>query len=104
MNSADQHRSRDEIVAQRITEALAAKRATGIRLGRPRQCPDDILARVVSSRADGATLADIAKSMNTDGLLTPGGGITWYPSHVHRLLRTQDAQHLSASLSARAST
>lgn len=102
MSSADQRRSRGEIVAQRITEALAARRATGTRLGRPRQCPDDVLSRVVFSRADGATLTDIAESMNTDGVPTPGGGSKWYPSHVHRLLRTQDAQRLSASVAARA--
>lgn len=98
MSSAGQPRNRGEIVAQRIAEALAAKRASGTRLGRPRQCPDDVLTRVVSSRADGATLADIANRMNTGGFPTPGGGSRWYPSHVHRLLRTQDAQRLSASL------
>ncbi|MBL7499871.1 recombinase family protein [Frankia sp. CNm7] len=47
-------------------------------------------------RHEGAHLADICAGLNTDGVPTPGGGRRWWPSHVSRLLRTQDARHLLA--------
>jgi len=78
----------------RVAAALAQRRAKGVRLGRPRRCPDAVLARVVALRRTGVTLTDIAEALNTDGVLTPGGGHRWYPGHVWRLLRTQDAQQL----------
>ncbi|MFF0737749.1 recombinase family protein [Streptomyces chartreusis] len=62
------------------------------RRGRPRQCPDEVLARVARLRAAGARLTDICSDMNAAGIATPGGGRTWWPSHVHRLLRTVDGE------------
>jgi hypothetical protein len=50
-----------------------------------------VLARVVTARVGGATLVEIADKLNADGVPTPGGGGRWYPSHLSRLLRTQDA-------------
>ncbi|MFJ9822261.1 recombinase family protein [Streptomyces sp. NPDC101151] len=67
-----------------------------VRVGRPRQCPDEVLSEVVRLRADGARLADICDVMNAAGVPTPGGGLTWWPSHVHRLLRTRDGEELLA--------
>jgi hypothetical protein len=32
--------------------------------------------------------------MNAAGASTPGGGTRWWPSHVHRLMGTQDAREL----------
>src|SRR5215470_10265970 len=40
----------------------------------------------------GACQAEIAEEMNKAGLPTPGGSTHWWPSHVSRLLKTQDAQ------------
>jgi hypothetical protein len=37
---------------------------------------------------------DICDTLNADGILTPGGGLRWWPSHVHRLLRTRDGREL----------
>ncbi|MGW3327505.1 recombinase family protein [Streptomyces virginiae] len=73
---------------------MAERRAAGARLGRPRACPDTVLRRAVLLRRRGATLAEIAKGFNGSGTPTPGGGAFWYPSHVSRLLRTQDAVRL----------
>jgi hypothetical protein len=94
--------SRHELISVRTTESLAVRRATGIRLGRPRSCPDDVLSDVVASRACGMKLIDIAAGLNKSGTPTPGGGTRWYPSHVSRLLRTQDAARLLADLAATA--
>lgn len=86
--SPDQRRN---LISARTIEALAAKRAAGIRLGRPRACPDHVLFQAVALRRDGWKLIDIATELNRLGTRTPGGGTYWYPSHVSRLLRTQDA-------------
>ncbi len=82
-------------IGERTTEALALLRRQGVRLGRPRRCPDEVLIRVVTERAAGARLADISARLNADGIPTPAGGPRWYPSHVSRLLRTQDALRLA---------
>jgi Recombinase len=69
-------------------------RQNGGRRGRPRQCPDEVLVRVVTYRMEGLRLVDICERLNADAVPTPAGGARWHPSHVSRLLRTQDAQHL----------
>lgn len=62
--------------------------------GRPRLCPDDVLAFVVSLRASGSRLIDICNLLNAAGVATPGGGSRWWPSHVHRLLHTRAGSRL----------
>lgn len=86
--------ARRNLISARTVEALAAKRAAGVRLGRPRRCPDQTLAMVVQLRLAGRRLIDIAESMNKTGVPTPGGSTRWYASHVSRLLTTQDGQRL----------
>jgi DNA invertase Pin-like site-specific DNA recombinase len=95
MGTAAQFQRR--LIGQNTREALAVLREQGVRLGRPRRCPDDVLARVVAYRATGARLVDICEQLNADAVPTPAGGVRWYPSHVSRLLRTQDAQQLAAT-------
>lgn len=94
--------NRHELISIRTIEALAVKRAAGNRLGRPRSCPDTVLWRVVAARACGMKLIDIAADLNESGTPTPGGGPRWYPSHLSRLLRTQDAARLLTDLAAAA--
>ncbi|WP_407676923.1 recombinase family protein [Phytohabitans aurantiacus] len=53
-----------------------------------------MLQQVVRLRQRGARLVDICDTLNADGILTPGGGLRWWPSHVHRLLRTRDGREL----------
>lgn len=86
------------LIARRTRIALAHRRAHGVRLGRPRSCPDDVLERVLQLRAGGARLVDIAAAMNAAGTPTPGGGTRWWPSHVSRLLATQDARTAQAAV------
>ncbi len=62
---------------------------------RPRRCPDTTLARAVAYRKAGARLVDVCAQLNADGVATPAGSPSWYPSRVSRLLKTQDA-HLLA--------
>jgi DNA invertase Pin-like site-specific DNA recombinase len=85
------------LIARRTRAALAYRRSIGVRIGRPRRCPDEVLARVLELRADGARLVDVAEAMNDAGVPTPGGGARWWPSHVSRLLATQDARTAAAA-------
>lgn len=80
--------------SEKTIAGLARARAAGVRLGRPRRCPDEVLAKVVSWRVSGASLREIAGLLNSEGVETPGGASTWYASYVLRLLRTQDAREL----------
>jgi hypothetical protein len=65
------------------------------RPGRPRRCPLDVLVRVIELRVAGALLREICSQLNAEDIPTPGGGPRWWPSHVHRLLETYDAQQLT---------
>jgi DNA invertase Pin-like site-specific DNA recombinase len=55
------------LIGQRTKDALAAKRAAGVRLGRPRVIPEDVVARIIAERSSGATFRAIADSLNRDG-------------------------------------
>ena len=66
----------------------------GVRLGRPRQCSDDVLALVVDLAARGVGPTAIADALNARRAPTPGGRVKWWPSYVFRLLQTQDARRL----------
>jgi DNA invertase Pin-like site-specific DNA recombinase len=85
------------LIARRTRAALAYRKSIGVRIGRPRRCPDDVLARVLELRAGGLRLVDVAEAMNDAGVPTPGGGARWWPSHVSRLLATQDARTAAAA-------
>lgn len=43
-------------IRERTREALAQVKASGKRLGRPRQTPDEVVGRISAQRADGRTL------------------------------------------------
>jgi DNA invertase Pin-like site-specific DNA recombinase len=75
------------LIGQRTRDALAVKRSQGIRLGRPRQIPDQIRVRVRELRHRGLSLAAIASTLNADGVPTAQGGRCWYPSTVRAVLR-----------------
>ena len=77
------------LISQRTREALAVKRAAGIRLGRPPTMPQTIVRRIQQQRARGDSLRKIAESLNESGVPTAQGGPRWYPATVrHVLLRT----------------
>jgi DNA invertase Pin-like site-specific DNA recombinase len=74
------------LIAERTREAMAAKRAQGVRFGRPRQMPADVVERIRRERENGASLPKIAAGLNTDGIPTAQGGKQWYPSTVRAVL------------------
>jgi DNA invertase Pin-like site-specific DNA recombinase len=77
------------LIAQRTKEALAAKKASGVRLGRPPAVPQAVVRRIHRQRARGDSFRKIAESLNEAGVPTAQGGKQWYAATVrHVLLRT----------------
>lgn len=74
------------IISQRTKDALAEKRAQGVKLGRPRTLPAEVVARIAAEREAGCSLAAIADGLNADGVPTSQGGASWYPSSVRAVL------------------
>jgi DNA invertase Pin-like site-specific DNA recombinase len=74
------------LIGQRTKDALAVKKAQGVRLGRPRALPPRLVHRVVKMREDGATLDAIAEALNAEGVPTAHGGARWYGSTVRAVL------------------
>jgi len=72
------------IISVRTSEALAQRRAAGVRLGRPRSLDPAVADRIRSRREKGATLQGIADELNADAITTPSGR-TWSPALVRKV-------------------
>lgn len=79
-------------ISERTREALAVKRAQGVRLGRPSALPAEIVSRIVTERVEGASLRGIADGLTRDGIATAQGGKAWYASTVSKVLARQQAK------------
>lgn len=79
------------LIGQRTRDALAAKRAQGVRLGRPQTLPDDLVQRIVSARRAGASFRTIAAELEADRIPTARGGATWHASAVRAVCESQAA-------------
>lgn len=80
------------LIGQRTRDGLAAKRAAGVKLGRPSLLPDDVAARISTARAEGLSLRGIADALNEDGVPTGQGGARWYASSVKAVLTATQAR------------
>lgn len=74
-----------DIISERTKAALAQ---TSKRLGGRRLVPDDVRARIVSMREDGATLQAICDALNADGVRAGKGAASWGPSSVAAILKS----------------
>lgn len=90
--SAAQYERR--LIGQRTRDALAVKRAQGVRLGRPQVLADDVVRRVVDEQRAGRSLRAIAAGLTADGVPTARGGAAWSSSSVQSVLRSQVAAAL----------
>lgn len=84
-----------DVIGQRTREAMAAKKAAGVRLGRPSTVPVPVARRIVDARAAGETFAAIAETLNADRVPTATGRARWYPASVRQVLRSQAVARLS---------
>ncbi len=75
-------------IGQRTREGLAAKKASGVRLGRPPVLGVEVVQRVVQERARGHTLQVIADGLTADAVPTARGGAVWRTSTVSAVLRS----------------
>jgi DNA invertase Pin-like site-specific DNA recombinase len=75
------------LIGQRTREALAVKRAAGVRLGRPAVLPDEVTGRIAAERAAGRSLRSIANGLNEGRVATAQGGREWHASTVRAVLR-----------------
>jgi DNA invertase Pin-like site-specific DNA recombinase len=75
------------LISQRTKDALAVKRAQGVRLGRPVTLPAKVERRIRRERAKGKSLAAIADGLNADRVATAQGGKAWYPATVRAVLQ-----------------
>jgi DNA invertase Pin-like site-specific DNA recombinase len=72
---------------QRTREALAVKKAQGVRLGRPQSISPRLARRIRSMRTRGLTLQRICDKLNNEGVPTPRGGSVWRPTSLRAVLR-----------------
>jgi DNA invertase Pin-like site-specific DNA recombinase len=74
------------LIGQRTKDALAVKRAQGVRLGRPPTVPAKLRTRIKGMRTRGWTLQRIANTLDAEKIPTAQGGKRWYPSTVAAVL------------------
>jgi DNA invertase Pin-like site-specific DNA recombinase len=74
------------LISQRTKEALAVKKASGVRLGRPPTVPPSVVRRIQRLRARGLSLRAIADELNEGKVPTGQGGKQWYAATVRGVL------------------
>jgi DNA invertase Pin-like site-specific DNA recombinase len=73
-------------IGQRTKDALAVKKAQGVRLGRRRTMPDKVVRRIQRLRAEGQSYRAIADVLNAAEVPTAHGGARWHASTVQKVL------------------
>ncbi|WP_432548410.1 recombinase family protein [Kineococcus sp. SYSU DK004] len=83
-----------ELIGQRTRDALAAKKAAGVRLGRPPVLPLDVVRRIVAEREAGRSWQAIADTLTSDKVPTARGGTAWTFSSARAVYKSQAAEGL----------
>jgi DNA invertase Pin-like site-specific DNA recombinase len=89
MASAAQSERR--IISQRTKDALAVKRAQGVRLGRPSKLDPKVVAQIVRWHREGRSLTWICALLTFEKIPTAHGGAKCWPATVRKVLHGQDA-------------
>lgn len=77
-----------ELIGERTSEALQAKKAQGARLGVPDRVrvPEPVRVRILQLRDQGETYTAICRALEGAGIRTARGKATWYPSSIQAVL------------------
>lgn len=75
-----------ELISERVKIGMAEAKVQGVHLGRRSTLPGEIRARMVSMRAGGQTLTQIAETLNGEKVPTATGAGTWHANTVRRYL------------------
>jgi hypothetical protein len=79
------------------TEEPRAPRWRRARTGRRSTLPPDVVERLRRERAQGSSLAEIARGLNRDSIPTGQGGRQWWPSTVRAVLRRSGSHQMASS-------
>jgi DNA invertase Pin-like site-specific DNA recombinase len=74
-----------DMISVRTREGLAAAKARGKQIGRPRLASSAVVDRIVRSRDQGASFGAIARDLTAATVLSPQGRPTWQASTVRRI-------------------
>lgn len=77
------------LIGQRTREAMAMKKAQGVRIGRERTVPDEVIERIKMMRGRGSSLRAIAEVLDRDGIPTGHGAARWHGATVRDLLKSR---------------
>ena len=73
------------LISQRTKDGLAAKKARGDPIGRPRLAQPGVVRRIVMDRNAGLSFDRVAKVLEAEGILSPAGRPNWQSSTVRRI-------------------
>jgi DNA invertase Pin-like site-specific DNA recombinase len=73
------------LISERTKQALAQKRASGVRLGAAPEIDPSIARRIRKERSAGRSLREIAERLNAEAIPTARGG-RWHASTLQRVL------------------
>lgn len=70
------------LIGQRTKDALAAKKAQGVTLGRPAGLPASVVERIRTEADAGRSWSAIGRDLDADEVPTAQGGKRWWPATV----------------------
>lgn len=85
------------IIGLRTSEALQAKKAAGVILGRQPLLDPTIRKRIVTERRAGRTFDAIAADLNNDGIPTATGKSRWYRATIKSVIDSDTTERMTAA-------